>query len=464
MPRKANRSGPSRNGAAAPGEPGASTEDLFRQYTRTRELAMRDLLIGRHTHLVQAVARRFTGMGESAEDLVQEGTMGLINAVDLFDVDRGVKFTTYATHLIGGQIQHYLRDKGKLIRQPAWIQELSGKITKTTEALTQKLKRTPTPAEIAQALQISEDTVRDSLRARERTKVASLDVQREDDSESQGPGVDTEKLEGAHLTPLQMQVEDRLLLEQAIAKLKDLERRVVRYFFYHDLNQTEIARKLDISVNYASYLLRGALTKLRSAFETQAQESEAAIAPVPPAPRGRVPMAPAALQAPADLPTGLASLGYLQERLRQEVLRCQRYPQNFAVMLVLAVPGDGGEPVSDPAVLAQVVVVLRSGVRSVDLLARVDRATLALLLPHTGGEAKVLGKRLIEQVRSCGLACQEREVGLAVGYAIYPTDGRCAEEMLDSARRAAEQARAGGGSRICRVPRGARLRRPIARS
>jgi len=459
---KAAPSQPARSRGAAAGDSAPTAEDLFRRYVRTHDLALRDQLISRHTHLVQAVARRFAGMGESPEDLVQEGTMGLINAVDLFDVERGVKFTTYATHLIGGQIQHYLRDKGKLIRQPAWIQELSGRIAKTSEALTQKLKRAPTPAEVAKKLDIPEDTVRDSLRARERSKVASLDVPREDDSESPSAGLDAEKIEGGQLSPLQMPIEDRLLLEEAIEKLKDLERQVVRYFFFHDLNQTEIARKLEISVNYASYLLRGALSKLRTAFETQAHEAEVQLPAPPPAARGRVPLPPAgASPAAAQGAAGVATLGYLQERLREEVARSRRYPQNFAVMFVLVAPSDGdGAPVAlDPALFSQLAGLLRADVRSVDLVARVDRGILGLLLPRTGGEAKILGKRLIERILASGLRSGDRDLTVSVGYAVFPTDGRCPEDMLASARRAAEQACAEGGSCIRRVPRGARLRR-----
>ncbi len=114
-------------------------EATAREYRRTKDLALRDRLISQHLYLVQTVARRFSGMGEPQEDLLQEGAMGLINAVDLYDPDRGVQFSTYATHLVEGQIRHYLRDKGKLIKQPAWVQELTTKIMKATEALTQEL-------------------------------------------------------------------------------------------------------------------------------------------------------------------------------------------------------------------------------------------------------------------------------------------------------------------------------------
>ena len=109
---------------------------LIREYRQTEDATVRDRLIAKHLYLVQTAARKFAGLGESHEDLLQEGAMGLVNAVDLYDPDRGVQFSTYATHLVEGQIRHYLRDRGKLIKQPAWVQELTTKIVKASDALT----------------------------------------------------------------------------------------------------------------------------------------------------------------------------------------------------------------------------------------------------------------------------------------------------------------------------------------
>ncbi len=140
-------------------------DELVREYHRTKELALRDRLISQHLYLVQTVARKFSGLGESHDDLLQEGAMGLINAVDLYDPERGVQFSTYATHLVEGQIRHYLRDKGKLIKQPAWVQELTTKIMKATEALTQELDREPTQAEIAARVGTTQQKIKEMLEA-----------------------------------------------------------------------------------------------------------------------------------------------------------------------------------------------------------------------------------------------------------------------------------------------------------
>ena len=99
--------------------------ELIRQYKEGRQQNIRDRIILQYGNLVESVARRFSGAAEPTEDLVQEGYIGLITAVEGFNADKGVKFSTYATHFIIGQIKHCLRDGGKIIKEPAWLQELN---------------------------------------------------------------------------------------------------------------------------------------------------------------------------------------------------------------------------------------------------------------------------------------------------------------------------------------------------
>jgi RNA polymerase sigma-B factor len=420
---------------------------LFRRYVETKDLRLRDEIVAQHMYLVQAVAKKFVGMGEPYEDLVQEGTMGLLNAVDMYDAERGIKFSTYATHLVTGHIRHYLRDRGRIIRQPAWVQELSGKITKTGDALRHELKRDPTVEEIAARLNMAPDGVQEILSARDRARVASLDVPSTTDDEYTGPLVDVDKIRSARYATLQLPIEDKILLQEATEKLKELERKVVRYFFYHDLNQTEIARRMGISVNYASYLLRGALNKLRAAFESQSRmpetpsETEAA----------RVPQ-DAALGA-ADPVTGLACAPYFEERVRQEIERARRYPQTFAI-LILQTPESFGQPDRS----AQLANILRRSIRQVDVLARHSRICFAMMLPHTGREARVLGERLVSSVPKA--AAWERldisEFRITAGFAVYPADGRTAEQLIEGARGAARRAMQSSAAAVERAARGAK--------
>jgi len=397
---------------------------LFLSYRASREPAMRDRLICMHLDLVQAIARRFSGMGESTEDLVQEGTMGLINAVDLYEPRRAVKFTTYATHLIVGQIQHYLRDRGRLIRQPAWVQELAAKVVKATETLQHELHRTATPQEIAEHMGIAESTVQRVLKAREGAKVASIDAA---DEEEGAPAVNPEKLLLA-LPASHMTVEDRVLLKSAVSRLKDLERKVVHYFFYCDLNQTEIAKRLNISVNYASYLLRRAQGKLREEFAQAAAQPPAATVKA---------QAPALASAALDSETGLPTLGYLKERLHHEMARVQRYASkgqgSLSLMLLQAMGGR----------LQELVPLVRKRIRAYDVLARISESALGLIVPGAGAQAQVIAQRLLQ------VATPQSPASL--GYAIYPTDADTAEALYSSAHRALTRACAGGSGSVVRA-------------
>jgi len=427
-------------------------ESLVREYRRTSDAALRNRIISHHLYLVQTVARKFAGLGESHEDLLQEGAMGLINAVDLYDPNRNVQFSTYATHLVEGQIRHYLRDRGKLIKQPAWVQELTTKIVKATESLTQELDRPPTIAEIAAKLGTSQDTIRKMLEARERSKVASLDAARGDD-DNQSPAVDPEKLRPHDRDDVHLPIEDRIFLRDAISRLKTLERKVVHHFYYLDLNQTEIARRLGISVNYASYLLRGAIAKLRKAFE--AQEEAAATSR-----QGEQTRATEAAYSlsfrspPTDPATKLATRDYLLDRIQQEVERAGRYPQQFSVLLI-----EPDKQLSEEEFTA-LARVLRTSVRSIDLAARLTTTRFGLLLPHTGREAGVLAQRLVRTVSSRlsyrdrpaqeKLSAEGQPVTVSIGFAVYPTNGRATEAILSSAERALAEAQQQGGNRYLR--------------
>jgi len=419
-------------------------EEVVREYRRTHTISLRDRLISQHLYLVQTVARKFSGLGESHDDLLQEGAMGLINAVDLYDPDRGVQFSTYATHLVEGQIRHYLRDKGKLIKQPAWVQELTTRIMKATEALTQELDREPTRAEIAARVGTTQQKIKEMLEARERSKVASLDAG--SDAEDTGPTVDPEKLRASEADGAHFGVEDRIFLRDSMSRLKTLEQRVVHHFFYLDLNQTEIARKLGISVNYASYLLRGALGKLKKSFEAQQAAAAAIVSagPVPeplPAvgPQSRVAPSPSSLPT-TDPATRLVAESYFLDRLAQELERARRYPQQFSLLLVEPDAAESGE--EERCALAR---LLRSSVRSIDLVASLQGRQFGLLLPHTGREATVLAERIVRTVAG-RLGGENALRTVSVGVSVFPTNGRSAEGLLSAAEEALGEARRLGGN------------------
>jgi RNA polymerase sigma-B factor len=124
---------------------------------------IRDELVEMHLPLVEYLARRFRNRGEPLDDLVQVATIGLIKSVDRFDLERGVEFSTYATPTIVGEIKRHFRDKGWAIRVPRRLQELKLSLTKATSELSQKLGRSPTVAELASHLEMTEEEVLEGL-------------------------------------------------------------------------------------------------------------------------------------------------------------------------------------------------------------------------------------------------------------------------------------------------------------
>lgn len=419
----------------APATGGESNEVFarFRLYRQTREVALRDQLVCQHLHLVHSLTRRFSGLGESLDDLIQEGTIGLLNAVDLFDPDRGVKFTTYASHLITSQIQHYLRDRGRLIRQPAWVQELNTKVLRAAEQLTQELGRDPLSEEVAERLGVPEQSVKNVLAARELNHIASLSGPSDSNGDSELNLLEKEQASNIEAESYTLPLEDRMVLDDAISRLKVLEQKVVRLYFFDDFNQTEIARHLSISVNYASYLLRRAIGKIKTIIEEQAEirsvDDEAITAGIP-----------------TDIPTfdsytGVYSGIYLHLRVKEEIARSQRYPTNFTIMLVSVANQD------DRHILTAIGRWLRDSTRVVDLVAHLGEGVFALLLPHTGREARVLGERLCataERKERPPFADPAVPLDINVGFAVFPIDGAIADALFKRAHAALDAARKEG--------------------
>ncbi|MDP2401152.1 MAG: sigma-70 family RNA polymerase sigma factor, partial [Actinomycetota bacterium] len=133
----------------------AHTRELFRRYRFEGDEAARDELTTMYLNLVKYLASRFRNRGEPIDDLVQVGTIGLIKAIDRFDIERQVEFTTYATPTIVGELKRYFRDKGWAIRVPRRLQELSFKVNQAIDALTQRLQRSPSIPEIADYLEVT---------------------------------------------------------------------------------------------------------------------------------------------------------------------------------------------------------------------------------------------------------------------------------------------------------------------
>ncbi len=235
------------------------TRELFRRYREDDDEAARDELITMYLNLVKYLASRFRNRGEPIDDLIQVGTIGLIKAIDRFDTDRQVEFTTYATPTIVGELKRYFRDKGWAIKVPRRLQELSFRVNQAIDALTQKLQRSPSILEIAQYLEVTPEEVLEAMETSEAYNFVSLESDRGGDGSDSFSileyiGQDDE---------LMAVIDDRTTLSVALKDLTPQEQRVLYLRFFQGLTQTEIARRLDISQMQVSRLLRRTLRILR---------------------------------------------------------------------------------------------------------------------------------------------------------------------------------------------------------
>ncbi len=151
----------------------------------SRDALAREELITRYLPLVKSLARRFASRGQPVEDLIQVGSIGLIKAIDRFDLERGVELSTYATPTILGEIKRYFRDKGWAVKVPRALQDLNVRLNRVTEQLTVELRRSPTIAELAAATRVSEEEVVEALESgRAYSSVSIFSGGASDDDES----------------------------------------------------------------------------------------------------------------------------------------------------------------------------------------------------------------------------------------------------------------------------------------
>jgi len=427
-------------------------QDLLREYARSRDLALRDEIILENMALVEQIANRFQYSGEPLEDLIQEGYIGLINAVDLFDVRRGVKFATYASHAVTGAIQHYLRDKGKLIREPGWLYDLNQRIDKARSHLAQRLGRDPTPGEIAEELDLEEAEVEEALRTRNVFKVSSLEHPLAEEGEDGEPAADLAKLQAQKPSAGLLPVEDRLALQAAIGQLSEVEKKIIHGFFFQDLTKTEIAESLGYSVSHISHLLRQALRQLKQTLLAEERaEMQKQLRSLDRQREHYVQRA--AEETIKDDLTGLYNRRYLLNRLEEEIARSERYHYPVSVCLLWV---DNLETYEQAyghydvqRVLNLIARILRDNSRRIDRLGRYADDQFILLLPHTGKQATVLCERIRERVAQKQFrrrAEPASRLTITAGIAVYPDHGKKGEELLAAAQRALEQGHRQGGN------------------
>jgi RNA polymerase sigma-B factor len=235
-------------------------QELLRRYHVQNDLQAREKLIEQYLPLVRSLARRYSYRGEQLEDLVQVGCIGLIKAIDRFDIDRGVELTTYATPNIIGEIKRHFRDKGWSVRVPRGLQELNVRLSHLVEDLTVQLERSPTIAELAKAAGVEEEEVLEALESGQAYATLSLST----GGGGSDDGSDLDPLESLGEIEHEYEVsEDRAVLAPGLRALDDRERRILHLRFFEGLTQSQIAQQVGISQMHVSRLIRRALEKIR---------------------------------------------------------------------------------------------------------------------------------------------------------------------------------------------------------
>lgn len=253
--------------ATTPAEPHqlktASEQQLWRRFTAQRDPASREALVRRYMPFARSMALRYSHASEPLDDLIQVANLALLNAIDRFDPNRGTSFIAFAAPTILGELKRHFRDRVWTLRVPRGIHDLLGKVEKTATKLTIQLQRSPSPAEIAEALEVDVLNVLEALETSQKRSPLSINtpLRNEDGEEQAGEWLGGED-------PGFVKVEDRLAYQAALPCLDERQREVLRLRFVEELPQTEIAERIGYSQMHVSRILRGALQQLRETAET----------------------------------------------------------------------------------------------------------------------------------------------------------------------------------------------------
>lgn len=353
---------------------------VWQEYRRTRDVDIRNGLVLQHMGLVYRLANRYAGLArDSLDDLVQEGCLGLIRAVERFRPEYGLQFSTYAYPVISGSIKNYLRSRRRLLGQSPWER---GKADDDDAS----------------------DPSRPTLRRGEELFAPA----------------DLEQLTGAVTEDFTRDVIERLLTGALLERLPLLERRILQHFFYDDLTQREVARQVSRSTSRISRLMRRALERVRLLLLSVEQEDVRLVSPASPSQNLILPSV-------VDADTGLFSPAHLHRCLRREIKRAHAFEAPLTVALLR--PESGGVPLT-PKRLSRMARRIYQQVRVLDHVFRAGPQELALVFSLPPAEATLVCERFHDDKLTANLAC---------AIASYPRDGDSSAALLEVARRTLDQ-------------------------
>jgi RNA polymerase sigma-B factor len=253
------RSDPKAETAPGPDEQLANERQLLVRYHRDRDPTVREELVARFMPLARRLAARYRGDREPLEDLVQVASLGLVKALDRFDPERGVAFSSYAVPTILGELKRHFRDRGWSVRVPRDLQERIARVDRAMAELPAKLGRAPSVNEIAERLEVDPEEVLEAIEAGQAHHAMSLDAQAQTE---EGEGIPlTERL--GESDPGFDVVEYGATIEESLGELSERDRMVMHLRFVEDMTQTEIAERVGVSQMHVSRILRASVERLR---------------------------------------------------------------------------------------------------------------------------------------------------------------------------------------------------------
>ena len=243
---------------------------LLRRYHEHGDRAARDQLAQEMLPLARALAGRYAGRGEPLDDLVQVACIGIMKAIDGFDTSREVRFSSYATPTVLGEIKRHFRDRTWALHVPRGTQELQLKVARARDDLTNALGRSPTVEEIAAEVEASLEDTLAAIQSAQAHRTRSFDEPVGEDSTL------AESLGDAD--PELGRAEIRVLIDDAMDVLSDRDREILRLRFEQDMTQTEISRVIGVSQMQVSRLIRQSLARLRMDIDSSAPQRRSSAA------------------------------------------------------------------------------------------------------------------------------------------------------------------------------------------
>ncbi|MDP8968345.1 MAG: SigB/SigF/SigG family RNA polymerase sigma factor [Actinomycetota bacterium] len=254
---------PAISGEGSGPERSREDRDLFIRYHRDSDAQARDQLVERFLPLARQLARRYQRASEPLDDLLQVASLGLIKAIDRFDPERDIAFSSYAVPTILGEIKRYFRDRTWSVRVPRDLQELTLRVDRAVSELSEELRRQPSVKEISAAVGAEQEEILEALQAGGAYRAVSFDAPRNGGDEEVATIADSVGVQEHGFD----RAEDRATLQSLMATVTPRERDVLRMRFEQDMTQAEIGVVIGVSQMQVSRIIRQAISRLRAAAD-----------------------------------------------------------------------------------------------------------------------------------------------------------------------------------------------------